>query len=88
MLAMLLNTPELAIEEAEAKRMETALKRVTKQYELPISQKHIDLIYFATTIGEVYGTRAVAIMARKRAETAQATSGTKTENVVNWPNVG
>jgi len=90
MLSVWTGLPEMALEEAEAKRLETAIKKVSRHYPVNISQKHVDLSYLVYTIGTIYGTRAVAIYAAKRK--SGSTPPVNPDNVVdfnfNMPNVG
>ena len=90
MLSVWTGLPELCLEDAEAKRLETAIKKVSRHYPVNISQKHVDLSYLIYTIGTIYGTRAVAIYAAKRK--SGSTPPVNPDNVVdfnfNMPNVG
>ena len=74
------------LEEAEAKRLETSIKRVTKHYSIPMQQKHLDLSMLVVTMTEIYGTRAVAIYTNRKSAPKQPAP----ENVLNFgiPNVG
>lgn len=66
MLAAMLKVPELELDEAEAKRLEQAIKKVQRHYPLSVSQKHADLLMLGAVATQIYGTRAVAIyMTRK-----------------------
>lgn len=71
MAAAFLKTPELALDDAEAKRMETAMKKVARHYPLAVTQKQVDTAYFISTIAEIYGTRAVAIYTNRTAAPVQ-----------------
>lgn len=67
MLAAITKTPELILDENEAKRMESSIKKISKHYPVAISQKNLDMLMLGATLAEIYGTRAVAIYARKSA---------------------
>lgn len=76
MLAIWSGIPEIELEPDEAKKMETAIKRVTKHYPVNVSQKHVDMTYLVYTLGTIYGTRAVAIYAARKAQPSQANPNT------------
>jgi len=67
MLAIGLKTPALALEPAEADKLEDAIKRVWKHYPLNVSQKQVDIAFALTVAGEIYGTRIAAIIIERRA---------------------
>jgi hypothetical protein len=80
MAAAFLNVPELNLDESEAKRLETSIKRVSKHYPVAVSQKQLDTAMLFMTIAEIYGTRAVAIYTAKKAAPKTAPK----ENVINF----
>lgn len=57
-------TPELALEESEAKKYSDALKEVAKYYNINIDPKKMALIQLAAVMGGIYGPRAIAIYKR------------------------
>lgn len=70
--AAVLKIPSLALTEEEAKRLATAITRVTELYEVPILDEKTRAWLNLSIVGfEVYGTRVVAAMAeRKKKEPA------------------
>lgn len=68
MLAMQLNTPELVVDETEADQFLKAAQNVARHYSVETTQKALDWIVFCGACASVYGTRAVAISVRRRAE--------------------
>jgi hypothetical protein len=60
MLAIALKRPALALEPAEAEKLEDAFKRVWRHYPLNVSQKQVDMAFAATVVVEIYGTRIAA----------------------------
>jgi hypothetical protein len=88
MLAITLRVPELELEPEEAKRLETAIKRVSRHYPVNVNQKQVDVAMLIYALGTVYGTRAVAIYTARKAAAPEAQSGND-PNVVNFsPNFG
>jgi hypothetical protein len=71
MLAVLVKTPELALDEKEAEQLGKAIARVNREYGIQImSPKTAALVNLGVVSIGVYGPRAVAIMhnAKKKAE--------------------
>jgi hypothetical protein len=66
MLALALKNPLLELSEDEAKKLDKAIKRVSRHYPVNVSQKHVDIGYAIYTVGAIYGTRAIAIMAQSK----------------------
>lgn len=73
MLALLTKAEEWEIDEKEAARMAAAFERVSQHYPAlaKISPKTIDHMNFASVLGGVYGTRIIAMFAKKSAEKTQ-----------------
>jgi hypothetical protein len=66
MAATFLKTPELALDEAEAKQLSDAVTRVSELYEIPLmDEKTMAWVNLAITAGTIYGPRAVAVVAVK-----------------------
>lgn len=68
--AMQTNTPELAITNEEGSAFLKAAQDVARHYSVETTQKTLDWIAFAGVVVSMYGTRAFAIGARRRAERA------------------
>lgn len=71
MLSKIASIPELEIEEKEAKRLNDAIQHVNDVFGIPkLGEKAAAIVDMGTALGAVYGTRLVAITARKRKEAA------------------
>lgn len=68
MLANLTASAELLIREDEAALVIDATEKVLSHYDFQATQKTADWIQLALALGQVYGTRAVLIVNRKRQE--------------------
>jgi len=68
MVAMQTGTPEIEITPEEGTAFLNAAQNVMRHYSVETTQKTLDWIAFAGVAVGMYGTRAVAIMARQRAE--------------------
>lgn len=71
MLALMLQTPELALDESkgEHEKLARALNRVAAHYNIPIlDPKTRDWIMLAKTAGVIYGSRVMAVYLRMQAE--------------------
>lgn len=66
--AALIQTPELALDEREAKQLADAIAGVTDQYVMTLDPKKAAWVDLARVCGVVYGPRGVAIWMRKKAE--------------------
>lgn len=81
-LAIRTQTPELMIEETEARAFMKSAQNVMRHYDVRTSQKALDWIAFVGCVGSMYGTRAFAIAARRAGERhADAERG----QVLRWP---
>jgi len=71
-IATLTKTPELELDETEAKRLAEALARVSRHYPIldKIGEKSIDHANLIATVGGIYGSRMVAMKFRRAAENA------------------
>lgn len=67
-IASMMNTPELVLEEAEAKGISESGLTLLALYDIRPDPKIEAAIIFASQLGLVYGTRIVAINARKQKE--------------------
>jgi hypothetical protein len=79
-----IKVPEMAMEESEAKLLAERIKAVEKYYPAIssiMSGKIADHVALAAVMGEVYGTRLVAIKLRMDKERA-----TQPNNVTKFPN--
>lgn len=64
-------TPELALEPNEADQLATAAKNVMRHYNIAPAQKAIDWFNFLAAGTAIYGSKALAVAARKKDEVAQ-----------------
>lgn len=65
---MFFQTPELMLEEADAKKLADALAAVSEQYRIELDPKTAAWIDFARVTGMIYGPRAFNLYARKKGE--------------------
>lgn len=77
MLAVALKNPLLELSEDEAKKLDKAIKRVSRHYPVNVSQKQVDIAYAIYTVGAIYGTRAIAIIAQSKTGTAKQQDNTQ-----------
>lgn len=75
MLAAQTNTPELMLQEDEAKAFMKAAQNVMRHYSVAATQKTLDWISFAGVAGGMYGTRFFAISMRRKMEAAERGGG-------------
>lgn len=66
MLAIALQSPLWALEEAEAKQVADSYAAMARHYDTVVSAKTIDTIRFAGVVGMVYGTRLVAASRQRK----------------------
>jgi len=66
MLASITKTPELILDESEAKAIAEATAKVSELYDLSADPKTIAWCNLAMVCGTVYGTRFIAIRSRKK----------------------
>jgi hypothetical protein len=72
MLSVVLHTPELALDESEAKQLSDAYAEFSKYHEVPlVTPKRLSEINFAGALLTVYGTRAVAVFRKGKRKPAQ-----------------
>jgi len=71
MLAMQTQTPELAMSEMEGDQFMKAAQKVLRHYNIEAQQKTIDWVAFMSCVAQIYGTRAIAIAARRKQEAAK-----------------
>lgn len=71
MLAAATGVAEFEIEDAEAKRMADAAKRVADLYDTVVSEKTLAWSNLGAAAAMVYGTRIFAYRARRTAENAE-----------------
>ncbi len=69
-LAAITKCPEFEMEQEEAKKLADAAASVASHYDLTIDPKHAAWAKLYGTIGVIYGTRLIAIRARKKMERA------------------
>jgi len=70
LLAKAARTPEIALDETEAKTLATSAMNVMQHYNIKASQKAIDWGNLVLTMGIVYGGKFHAISERQKAERA------------------
>lgn len=75
-MAAMTNTPELTLEEGEAQGLAESGLTLAAMYDITPDPKLQAAILFAGQIGMIYGTRFVAIRARKRQEKEEGRKGT------------
>jgi hypothetical protein len=68
MLAGITKTEELMLDHSEAKSLAEATANVARHYDVSVSAKALDWSNLVMALGMVYGTRLVAIRARRGAE--------------------
>lgn len=67
MASVFFKTPELSMEEEEAKELATAITRVTELYDVPMmDEKTMAWINLAMVGAKIYGPRAVAVTVNKK----------------------
>lgn len=72
MLAGITKSPELEFDEEESKRMALAYANVARHYNWAMSEKTMDWANFTMCIGAIYGSKFMAIKARKSTEPKKA----------------
>lgn len=65
-MALALQAPELQISEEESAQYAKAIAAVARHYDLGASAKALDWTNLLTTMGSIYGVRAMALVARRR----------------------
>lgn len=60
----ILHTPELALDETEANKLASAIREVSKHYNVVMNPKTLALVELSSVAAMIYGTRAVAIYKR------------------------
>lgn len=71
MLAVKLDQPHWALEDDEAKQVESAIKRVMRHQDMNVSQKQIDYLFAGYVVAMVYGTRLATTFIGKKPEAQQ-----------------
>ena len=74
-IAAMTQTPELVLEEAEAEAVATSGLTLAAMYDLTPDPKLQAMINFAMILGTTYGTRVIAIRARKSQEKEERREG-------------
>ena len=64
----ILQVPELALDETEAKKLALAIEGVNEQYKIALDPKKAAWIDLVQVAGVIYGPRAVAFYIRKKAQ--------------------
>ncbi len=68
LLAARTNVPELMMSPEEGKMFMDAAQNVLRHYSVETTQKTLDWIAFAGVAAQLYGTRAAAVMIRRKQE--------------------
>lgn len=68
MLAGLCKAPEIALDEADSKRIAIAVVNVGRHYNLAVAEKTMDWANLIMCLGMVYGGKFMAITLRVKAE--------------------
>lgn len=79
--AAITKTPELELDESESKKLAKSIEGVTDQYKLTLDPKVAAYIDLVSTVGMIYGPRAVSIYVRRKAERAKLVQQNNTGNV-------
>ncbi|MDE2102806.1 MAG: hypothetical protein KGL39_36515 [Patescibacteria group bacterium] len=72
MLAGITQVSELSLDQQEAKLLADAINNVARHYDMSATQKQIDWTNAIMVAGMIYGTRFMAIRAKKKEEPIQA----------------
>ena len=64
-LASIVKTPEIALEQVEARQMAEAIANVSRHYDIAATQKTLDWANLIMAAGMIYGTRLYAIRAKR-----------------------
>lgn len=70
--AVRFKAPSIELTEAEAKKIQKAIRLVEKHHKVSMSQKHADYAMAAWMMLEIYGPRVVSVYADKKAGRQQA----------------
>jgi len=68
MLAMMVRIPEMRIDESEAAKLSKGIANVARHYDVTATQKTIDWSNLVMVLAMIYGTRMMAIGARRKAD--------------------
>jgi hypothetical protein len=82
--AAILDTPELVLDEGEAKALADAAAKVAGHYNHTIDPRTVAWVNLAMVAGGIYGTRVFAIRARHRAAQAGPKQAPPLRNVVDF----
>jgi hypothetical protein len=84
--AAALETPELKLDESEAKTLAQAIGNVAAYYPISIDPKTLVWANLIMVCGAIYGSRAIAIFARKKQEENRtihvAGNNAKSDNII------
>lgn len=64
-LATIVKTPEIALDQIEARQMAEAIGNVSRHYDIAATQKTLDWANLIMAAGMIYGTRLYAIRAKR-----------------------
>lgn len=77
MLASIVQSPDLAIDEDEAEKLAKGIANVARHYDLPqVAQKTVDWVGLIQVVGTIYGPRFVAASMRRREARAKTVNPT------------
>ena len=86
-LASLTKTPELMMDHTEAAELSKAIGSVARHYDVTASAKTVDIANLVMVAGMIYGSRIIAIRARKGKEKKERSAPTpsNTDGVITFP---
>ncbi len=67
-LAAISKTPEMALDQSEAKELAKGIANVSRHYDVSTTQKTMDIANLVMVAGMIYGSRIMAIRNRKKTE--------------------
>lgn len=85
LLAGITKTPEFALDQNEAKELAQAVGNVSRHYDVSASAKTVDIANLIMVCGMVYGSRILAVRARKTNEKKKAASAQNGDGVISFP---
>lgn len=78
-------TPELALDEPEAKQLAGAITEVSRHYAINVDEKTMAWGQLFIAIGMIYGTRLIAVRTRKKTEAKKRASEPRAANIADFP---
>lgn len=84
-LAAITKTPEFQLANQEAEEIAKAIGNVSRHYDVSASAKTVDIANLIMVLGMVYGSRLLAIRARKTNERKKQSQQNAADGVVTFP---